>query len=160
MSPVAQEMPALPPVQSADAPQNSLLVIGSMQVSPQATSPGWQLATQTPASQNSPAPHSTPALSPLQSPEAPQKLGLVSGSTQASLHSMSPAAHSRLQTPMPSQRRPSAQALSQAPQLLLSRLRSTQSSPHSVKPSGQPADVPQPASVSARPSASAPQRPC
>lgn len=52
-----------------------------MQRSPQRTCPATHETWQVPAEQSCPDAHAVPALPPMQSPDAPQFVGLVCGST-------------------------------------------------------------------------------
>jgi hypothetical protein len=62
-------------------------------------SPGWQLVAQVPWLQMLPLWQTVPAFTPLQFPEAPQKMLLVSGSVHRPLQSTRPAWQESLQTP-------------------------------------------------------------
>jgi hypothetical protein len=86
-SPDAQIAPSLMPMQSPLAPQKSRLLAGWMQVPPQLICVPPQDTWQSPAEQTWPAGQMFPSLAPVQSPEAPQKVRLVSGSTQLPAHS-------------------------------------------------------------------------
>src|SRR5947209_4112274 len=79
--PASHCLPALLPLQSAEAPQCERLDFGSVQAPPHTRRPAVHVTAHAPAEQTLPESHFTPAFPPEQSPAAPQCVGLVAGST-------------------------------------------------------------------------------
>jgi hypothetical protein len=109
-SPAGQLVPSLAPWQLPVAPQKSRSEAGWMQLPPQLICVPPQDTWQSPAEQTSPAGQTFPSLAPVQSPDAPQKLRLESGSTQLPTHSTRLMGQESWQAPS-EQTSPEAQAV-------------------------------------------------
>jgi hypothetical protein len=119
----------LGPAQSVLAPQKVALVFGSMQLPSQLIWPLLHTTWHAPSTQLAGEVHVAPALSPVQSPEAPQLLEFVSGLT----HELPQLTCSALQlaTHSPSlHTKPASHALPHSPQFSASLSVSTHASVH------------------------------
>jgi len=140
--PARQVCPALNPWQSACAPQKTLLVLGSMQLPPHATSPGGQVSAHVPPEQTWPGWHWVPAFMPAQFALAPQYWVLVLGLTHDPPQSTRGAAQTDRHEPfeqtgvLPVHAAPPVQP-GCTPQWLLSLRGSTQTPLQLTSPGGQ-----------------------
>jgi hypothetical protein len=144
--PTVHAVPALAPEQSPLAPQWVASVRGFTHVPPHTRRPAWQGRAHAPFVHTWPTVHAVPALAPVQSPLAPQWVGLVRGSTQAPLQARRPDWQVEMHAPF-EQCIPTSQELPQAPQLRLSIFSSTQTPPQVRNPPSHEVLRAQPASA-------------